>query len=83
MSKEDRKKMEKLEKERDRLEMQAMVVRMQERDRERKEASKGKAADSVVENQQRVDLGDGSIRELVPELRQKAREKYLKDREVN
>ena len=28
-----------------------------------------------------MDLNDGAVRDLVPELRRKAREKYLKDRE--
>ena len=36
MSKEDRKEIERLKKEKDKLEMQAMVLRMQERDKEKR-----------------------------------------------
>lgn len=57
--------MEKILKEKDKLEMQAMVLRMQEKDKlEKEEKTQGK-------NEK---LEDES---LIPELRKKARDKYV------
>ena len=76
--------MDKLLKEKDKLEMQAMVMRMQERDQQKKlEAKTNQGASSNVIESQNADLAKISKDErdsMIPELRVKAREKYLKDR---
>lgn len=58
-----------------------MVLRWKERDKEKREANKGRGADAVVDNQQNIDVNDSTVQDLIPELRKKAREKYLKERE--
>ena len=65
LSKKERKEMDKLKKEKDRLEMQAMVLRIQERDKEQKDG-KSKVADSVVESHLNVDVNDSQVQELIP-----------------
>ena len=72
LSKKEKKQMDQLIKEKDKLEMQAMIKRMQERDQNKKK-------DLLEEPLQNNDIqGD---KNLIPELRKKARETYLKERE--
>jgi len=66
--------MDKLLKEKDKLEMQAMVLRMQERDK----AVKSNVLEGETKHK---DLSEEQLDALIPELRKKARDKYLKDRE--
>lgn len=65
LSKKERKEMDKLKKEKDRLEMQAMVLRIQERDKEQKDG-KSKVVDSVAESHLNVDVNDSQVQELIP-----------------
>lgn len=73
MSKSDKKAMEKLLKEKDKLEMEAMVARMQQRDAEAKDRANGAKDDKFTTE---------DLESMIPDLRKKAREKYLEDRSV-
>jgi len=72
LSKAEKGEMEKLVKEKDKLAMQAMVLRMQERDNVKKEGQKTKTS-----QQEGPDLSN----EEVVALRKVARDKYVRERE--
>ena len=63
------KEVQKIIKEKDRLEMQAMVIRMQERDRKAKEGNSNNQEDQE------------DLLKDIPSLRKAARDKYVKERE--
>lgn len=59
--------------------MQAMVLRMKERDEAKKQE---KGGSKVLEtNNSFKDMSNAQLKELIPELRKKAREKYVLERE--
>jgi len=73
LGKAEQKEIDKLMKEKDRLEMKAMVLRMQERDKA--------STKNIVSGNSKSEMTDDQIQKLIPEMRKKARDKYIKDRE--
>ena len=70
--------MKKMMKEKDKLEKQALVARMQLRDQEK---TTQKNVGSIVENQDFQSTPLDELRSMAPELRDKSRYLYLKQRE--
>ena len=73
--------MEKLLKEKDKLEMQALAARIHERDEAKKNQKKTQSNVIEAQNNELNKMSMDEINQMVPELRKKAREKYLRDRE--
>lgn len=70
--------MKKLIKEKDKLERDAMVARMLEKDKEAQEKNK---MSGVVENPQHKVISEQDQSKYIPELRKISRQKYLEMRE--
>ena len=78
MSKKEKKELKKLLKEKDKLERDALVARMQEKDKEKTEKKIGNVVENPILGSQ-LTLEDQM--NLIPELRKISRQKYLETRE--
>ena len=78
MRKREDKELKKLMKEKDKLERDAMVARMLEKDKEAAEKNK---MSGIVENPSLKGVDDTDKAKYIPELRKISRQKYLETRE--
>jgi hypothetical protein len=78
LRKREEKELKKLMKEKDKLERDAMVARMLEKDKEAAEKNK---MSGIVENPSAKGVNDTDKAKYIPELRKISRQKYLETRE--